>query len=446
MVNAFDDSFDFGAVCVRYLDTKTWIQRQKLRDYWQTKPDAIVAASLIVILGLAGLAIDLVALYADRSEMQRAADAGALAGAQQFVTSSFITGGTSQSQVTVFADDASVAAAEENTVGGQKLVASDVVTTPDFSRSGNPLMTVQISKSMPTFFMRVFGRTSMTVAATATAEAYDPGTNKGPTFCASCVKPFLVPNCDPSHPVSGSSSAANASCPTVSNKKCAAASADCQSVFLNTSGLPINPGVKPGGIIGETWSLHTNAAPSQYYELDFGSAGGATLRTDIEQCSATVISCGTVLQTDDGKKLGPTDQGICDLITYSTGKCNGAKSATSVDSITFNAAGNPPYTITAGGANPFFAGGTPIGQSASLITVPVYDGHSLTPGKDTVTVVGYMQMFVTSFDHTGPSDTISAMIVGVSSCGTTGGPACGSPTGTISGGGASFVPVRLVHP
>ena len=52
----------------------------------------IVAASLVAFLLLAGLAIDLVALYLGRSEAQRAADAGALAGAQQFVFSGFFTG------------------------------------------------------------------------------------------------------------------------------------------------------------------------------------------------------------------------------------------------------------------------------------------------------------------------------------------------------------------
>ena len=45
----------------------------------------IVAAAMLALVGLTGLGIDLVALYLGKSEAQRAADAAALAGAQEFV-------------------------------------------------------------------------------------------------------------------------------------------------------------------------------------------------------------------------------------------------------------------------------------------------------------------------------------------------------------------------
>src|SRR5271157_3840898 len=86
----------------------------------------MVAASLVVFLLLAGLAIDLVALYLGRSEAQRAADAGALAGAQQFVLSGFTSGGVTQGAVTTLATDAATAATEQNKVGGQTLTAADI--------------------------------------------------------------------------------------------------------------------------------------------------------------------------------------------------------------------------------------------------------------------------------------------------------------------------------
>src|SRR3984957_712677 len=84
----------------------------------------IVAASLVAFLLLAGLAIDLVALYLGRSEAQRAADAGALAGAQQFVFSGFFTGAVTQGAVTTLATNSATAAAEQNKVGGQSLTSS----------------------------------------------------------------------------------------------------------------------------------------------------------------------------------------------------------------------------------------------------------------------------------------------------------------------------------
>ena len=47
----------------------------------------LVAFSLVVILGMAALAIDVVTLYTARSEAQRSADAAALAGAKMLVDS-----------------------------------------------------------------------------------------------------------------------------------------------------------------------------------------------------------------------------------------------------------------------------------------------------------------------------------------------------------------------
>ena len=54
----------------------------------------LVAASMVLLIGVLGLAVDLVSYYTVRSEAQRAADAAALAGASVFVASG-CTGGVS---------------------------------------------------------------------------------------------------------------------------------------------------------------------------------------------------------------------------------------------------------------------------------------------------------------------------------------------------------------
>jgi len=51
----------------------------------------LVAISLVSLLAMAALAIDIVTLYAARSEMQRAADAAALAGAKAIADSGITT-------------------------------------------------------------------------------------------------------------------------------------------------------------------------------------------------------------------------------------------------------------------------------------------------------------------------------------------------------------------
>jgi hypothetical protein len=122
-----------------------------------------------------------------------------------------------------------------------------------------------------------------------------------------------------------------------------------------------------------------------------------------------------------------------------------------VDSIAVNAANTPPFTITAGSGNPFFPSGAKITQSASIVTVPVFDGATVNPGGATVTIVGYLQMFIQGINHNGTDDFITATIMNVSSCGHGGG-SCGTggsgqgSGGAVSGGGAGFIPVRLVHP
>ena len=106
--------------------------------------------------------------------------------------------------------------------------------------------------------------------------------------------------------------------------------------------------------------------------------------------------------------------------------------------------------MTAGSQNPFASSGNQITRSSALVSVPVYDG-TMQPGGGVVTVVGYMQLFITNIKHQGQDDIVNTVIVSATTCGNTGGPGCsttggGSGSGgTVSGGGASLIPVRLVQ-
>ncbi len=415
----------------------------------------VVAAGLLAFLGLAGLAIDLVALYVGRSEAQRAADAAALAGAQTFVSTSYTSGGTPQAALcptsptsppTGLTGAAAAEAGESNTVGGQTLTASQITVTCDFSHnvvgsvSEDPLVTSSVTTSLPTYFMKIFGINSRVVSATATAEAFNPAGAgaSSPTFCLSCLKPFLVQNCDPNH-----------STPASLSINCKG-----EGVFITSSQTIANPGVYPNGVVGEPWELHSEQVASHYYEITFdstppGCTGGqsATVwETNVEQCSATPFTCGSQLCALDGKKVGPNNYAISDLITYGTAASHSCKPCNSVDTITIQAGKNPPYVITAGAGNPFAAAGLTITQSAALITVPMFDGDNISPGPAAVTIVGYIQLFVQDINHQGNEDLIDTVILNVTQCGNTQGTSC-SASGVATAGGASFVPIRLVqHP
>jgi Flp pilus assembly protein TadG len=398
----------------------------------------MVTVALIAFIGLMGMAIDLVSMYLGKSEAQRAADAAALAGAMVFVSSSC----TSNSAGCAAAETA--ATNQAVTVGKLNLVAGAAPTIPngnvsyDLSHAGDPLITVVVNATLNTYFMNLFGVKTVNVSSTATAEAYNPsGSTSGPTFCVSCLKPFLVPNCDPIH-----TGSANPNCT-------GGTGGNAGGYFINTNGSIANPGVAPNGIIGETWQLHSDQGPSHWYEAAFDcSQSGSAFEANITACDTSAATCGSSLCVLDGKKVGPTNHAICSLIGYTN---SNSQDCTSVDSIAVNGANTPPVTITAGSGNPFFPSGAKITQSASIVTVPVFDGSAVTPGKASVTIVGYLQMFIQSIDHHGTTDTITATIMNASSCGKGGG-SCGiggsgqGTGGAVSGGGSGFIPVRLVHP
>src|SRR5712692_6855025 len=172
----------------------------------------MVSVGMVMLLALAGLAIDLVSLYLGRSEAQRSADAAALAGATVFVTSGCTSGGSGCSLTQTAATNEAISVGNKNLVGGVNpgIQTSDV--TFNFSIPGDPRITVTVQRTaargnpMPTFFAKIFGVSTVDVSATATAEAYTPGNSNGPAVGLSCVKPWLLPNCDPTNTTSNQNS------------------------------------------------------------------------------------------------------------------------------------------------------------------------------------------------------------------------------------------------
>src|SRR5271169_1793881 len=170
-----------------------------------------VAISIVSLLALAALAIDIVTLYVARSEIQRAADAAALAAAMAIANSgvtSLQAGdpqlGPAQTLAQNMANAAVTAMVNPSSTINLVAGAPPTPTAPifDFTRQGNPHVTVALTRSsLPTFFSKIWARSSATVTATATAEVYNPGNL--PTFTPispKSVKPWLVANADPKHP------------------------------------------------------------------------------------------------------------------------------------------------------------------------------------------------------------------------------------------------------
>jgi Flp pilus assembly protein TadG len=400
----------------------------------------LVALCLVVLISMAALAIDLTTLYVARGEMQRSADAAALAGAQAFVSSGTTTdpsNGNLQLLAQILARSYVAGVNLRNTVGG---VAPVPTITFDFtSHPGNPQITVTMQRTdVPTFFARIFGQRLATVSATAIAEAYNSSNTTGasgsmPPVAPTCTKPWLVANLDPDH---GGGTAP----------------------FVNNDGSLANPGVAPGGIIAEPITL-PNIWPSRltsplptpgYLPASLPNApagtcsscsagGGGNFAESVACCdtaNAAQYSCGapppTPLTVDGTSDVAGSLAGAACLLTGGgSGPTPGGNDI--LDPINFQ---------TSGGVDPMqIQSGTPphsglvVTTSGQIVTLPIID-KNVVP---TVKVVGFMQAFVQRTNATG---AISMYVLNISGCGTN----INTGATPVSGGGVSAVPVRLIHP
>ena len=151
--------------------------------------------------------MNIVTLYVSEGDAQRAADAAALAGAKVFVSSGFTSGqlgdptsSTAQNLVcngsTGFADLQAQGVANRNVIAGT--APTSVTTSCNFSpEPKNPQISVTVQRTgLPSFFARIWGSQASSVTSKAKAEAYNPSGQTVPIE-VSYVKPWLIPNCDP---------------------------------------------------------------------------------------------------------------------------------------------------------------------------------------------------------------------------------------------------------
>jgi len=410
----------------------------------------IIAVSMIFILGFAGLSIDLASLYVGRSQAQRAADAGALAGAQYLATQGCTSdgGGTISSACQVIARQHAIAVGNQNLVAGvSPAIGEDDVTFLSTSISDPQIQVIASRDSthnnpMPTFFVKIFGVNTANVSAKADAEAYNSAGQSTPVG-ARCLKPWLLPNCDP-----------NSSHTASPNPYCGGA-----SKFVDGGNIVYPGNISQGGVLGELIQIKSSnptqaSAPSQFYPVFLpensatpsacpscalnpsggGPASGALYRSNISCCNQTQIVCGSnTIQPITGDMVGPTGLGVDCLIHQKGGSGQDILDPQS-------------FVITAGSRNPYGSSG-PISNSDSIVTVPLYDGFTLCPGNScpsqvAVQVIGFLQMFI----ENEINGNVNAYVMNVVPC-----PAgSGSPTGAGGAGGViaaggSPVVVRLIH-
>jgi hypothetical protein len=398
----------------------------------------IVAAWLVVLLGIGALAIDLASLYVARSESQRAADAAALAGAKVFVESGCVTSGDCSSEESIATDRATLVASQ-NLVGGRPVTVSAVTFT---ETPQNPQITVHVqSANLQVYFAGAIGITrAPNVAATATAEAYNPsGLPGGQLFCTGCVRPWLIPNCDPDLSRVGPSG--NPNCPTSPpSGKGQAKIKTYQAYLLNPGSSRIeNPDCYPSGVIGETIQIAVQTKPTQFGAVDDGT-GFAGYQKSIVTCNTGQMTCGRWVNTLPKSQIAYPTPAVGTLLHIDSGDAGPGQGQDLIDTTIC------PPQIHAGAQNPLVTQGV-IAENAlvttsdSIVTAYLFDGAGLDQDSSkSVQVHGFVQIFVTQQDAKGD---VWGVILGLAGCANADSDGDCDP-GSIKG--STLLPIRLITP
>lgn len=430
---------------------------------------ALVAVAMVGLLAMAALAIDLTTLYVAHGEIQRAADAAALAGAKAFVDSGVTTNPSDtalQSLAQNMALDLASGVLNQNKVAGARAYFVNGTPTVNLSFSvpgnpnvaGNPRITVSLEKAgLPLFFARIWGGSVATVSATAIAEAYNPAYSQANTgaflpTAPKCVKPFLVPNNDQNQngipfviPATGAiNPAANSFIgETITLTSACVGQPGCNLPGPPNDPKPPSPGQYLPMLLPETHRYCPSpSAPGcsgagTNFEKSTECCDGTTF--DFQQCGVSATTATWDPNTNPGGPNRPAQQALQCLIHTTTTNFPGSNPEQ--DTLNVSLANNGPLQIQPGSFSQSrynVAPGSLVSTSDSIITVPLFDVSTWQPTTQQVTIVGFLQLFV---NYVGPGQTdMNASILNVSGCGSS-----LAPGSAVSGGGVSAIPVRLIH-
>ncbi len=301
-----------------------------------------VALAMVVLLGMAALAIDVGMLFTAKGQAQNAADSGALAGAGTLILSP---------------DDATVATNVAETFAEQHEMIKqqvDIQPAEDIQVDlVNKRVTVTARRinargnAVPTFFAKVLSIDWVDVTATATAEV-------GPADTASCLKPWAIPDAYDDVNANGVyDPLIDYYEPGVTSWGTTYRNADMD--FGTQLNLKMG---SPGDAI----------TPGQFFPIDLPipdspDTGGDRYRENIYQCNSDIVEVGDYVLTQNGNLVGPSKQGTQALYDLDPG-------AHWVDGVGIEGSAFPPGASPRIGRVPMFHPGFPpdSGKQDLLVT------------------------------------------------------------------------------
>jgi hypothetical protein len=272
----------------------------------------MVGGGFLAFMTASILAIDIGMLVTARTQAQNSADAGALGGATALAFDSYTNRTASGPAV-----QSAIKAAQKNGVmdGAPSVLPADV-TFPTGPTGQDNRVKVVVQRStargnpLSTLVAPIIGAPTAQVFATATAEV-------SPASSMTCVKPFMIPD------KWIEKQCATEICPWDTN--------DTFDMYDNKGKPLANPDIyipaDQSGYTGYTVANDKgkllilragtggNINPSFYYSWAMdGVTGAAAYRNNIDTCNQAIVSWGDPIIQEPGNMVGPTIQGITDLI------------------------------------------------------------------------------------------------------------------------------------
>jgi Flp pilus assembly protein TadG len=294
-------------------------QIQRLRRDERGMTFVFIGLGFMAFMAATTLAVDVGMFMTSKAQAQNAADAGALSGAIALGFNDFNNRTATGPAVT-----AAISAATANSMMGAppSVIPADVTFPND--PAGNPTrVRVQVfrttarSNAIPTLIGPIFGVPTVDIGATATAEASRAN-------AATCVKPFMIPDRwqepggAPFDPLNSTytryDSHGNLLPPSVRDTY----------VPPGETGYTGYTNADKGTQLILRAGSGNNIEPTAYQSWKMpGDIGGEFYSTNISGCNTTVITFSpsqpTYLIQEPGNMVGPTNQGIDDLIAKDPG-------------------------------------------------------------------------------------------------------------------------------
>ena len=269
-----------------------------------------VGVGFMAFLAATTLAIDVGMFMTARSQAQTSADSGALAGALALYYDDYDNRSANGPAV----QNALTASRSNNVINQQVSVQPADVTFPTSPSGVNNRVRVHVyrtsarANALRTLMGRVFGVNTANMEAVATAEA-------SPANAMTCVKPFTIPDKWIEKQDPGGFDSLTSTFDMADRHGNPLANPDIYIPADQPGYTGYNAVTDKGTEIVIRAGTGNEISPSFYFSYAIGgNTGGSEYSWNIANCNTTVMGWGDLLLMEPGNMVGPTNQGVDELL------------------------------------------------------------------------------------------------------------------------------------